>query len=321
MVRRADLSGQVALVTGASRGLGLLIARELAGRGARLVICARNGEELRATQERLRAEGAEVLAVECDLADRSEAERLVDRAASHFGRLDIVVNNAGIMQVGPLPAVSADDFEAAVQIMLMGPVHVTLRALPHLRAAPVGRIVNITSIGGKIAVPHMLPYGCGKFGLVGFSEGLRAELAGEGIRVTTVVPGLMRTGSHLRALFAGQAAKEYSWFAAAASAPLLSMDAQRAARRVVDAAVAGRGSLTLTLPAVVATRLAGLAPGLDRSLGRGGRAAAAGRAGPAGAGRAGHLVAAESPSRARSAMTTLGRRAAERFQPTVGSRR
>ncbi len=321
MARRADLSGQVALVTGASRGLGLLIARELAARGARLVICARHGEELRAAQEELRASGAEVLAVECDLANRSEAEGLVDRAASHFGRLDMVVNNAGIIQVGPLAAMGADDFDTAVQVMVMGPVHVTLRALPHLRAAPAGRIVNITSIGGKVAVPHLVPYGCAKFALVGFSEGLRAELAGEGIRVTTVVPGLMRTGSHLRALFAGQAAKEYSWFAAAASAPLLSMDARRAAQRIVDAAVVGRGHLTLTLPAMVGVRIAALAPGLT------GRVAgmvaqllpsAPGRPVP---GRAGHLVAAESPSRTRAALTALGRRAAERLQPAVTSQR
>ena len=199
MARRADLSGQVALVTGASRGLGLLIARELAARGARLVICARHGEELRAAQEELRASGAEVLAVECDLANRSEAEGLVDRAASQFGRLTWWSTTPD-HQVGPLAAMGADDFDPAIQVMVMGPVHVTFCALPHLRAAPAGRIVNITSIG-KVAVPHWCrtaaPVRSG-----GFLGGLRAELAGEG------------SGHHggagadadarLRALFAGR---------------------------------------------------------------------------------------------------------------------
>lgn len=100
-----------------------------------------------------------------------------------------------------------------------------------MRARRRGRIVNITSIGGKVGMPHLLPYTCAKFATVGLSEGLRAELGREGIRVTTIVPGLMRTGSHLKAMFRGQHEQEFTWFSLGASLPLVSMGAERAARQ------------------------------------------------------------------------------------------
>ncbi|QSB16981.1 SDR family oxidoreductase [Natronosporangium hydrolyticum] len=311
----ADLTGQVALVTGGSRGLGFLLARELARMGCRLVICARNDEELATAARSLAADGAEVVAVPVDLASPEAAELLVARATDRFGRLDILVNNAGVMRVGPVHDMTPGDFSEAVKLMLLAPANLTLAALPQLRAAPAGRIVNITSIGGKVAAPHLLPYCAAKFGMVGFSEGLRAELAGDQISVTTVVPGLMRTGSHQRAEFTGQAIKEYTWFALLASAPLLAMDAERAARRIVAAAARGRREITLTPVAAVATRVAGAAPAAtawllevtQRLLPR-----SADTASPA---RPGGELAAESPSRIRSALTRLGERAAERLQP------
>jgi short-subunit dehydrogenase len=316
--RRADLSGQVALVTGASRGLGLLIARELADRGCRVVICARNGEQLSGAASDLAGRGAEVLAVPCDLADRAQVTGLVTRAVERFGRLDVLVNNAGVMQVGPVLQTSAEDYLAAVQVMQLAPVYLTLEALPYLRSSGHGRIVNITSIGGKVAVPHLLPYVTAKFGAVGFSQGLHAELARHGIRVTTVVPGLMRTGSHLRAGFYDRSGREFAWFATLASAPLVSMDAERAARRIVDAAAAGRAELTLTPLAVLASRVAQLAPGLTaRALGLVARALPAGTDGGVPS-RTGERVAAEAPSRLRDVATVWGRRAAQRFQPAAG---
>jgi short-subunit dehydrogenase len=136
-----------------------------------------------------------------------------------------------------------------------------------MRARKRGRIVNVSSIGGLIGVPHLLPYAASKFALTGLSEGLHAELAREGIVVTTVCPGLMRTGSPRHAWFKGDHAAEYRWFAAADSLPLLSMSAERAAARIFDALSAGEAFVILGLPAKLAARVHGIAPGLvDRAL-------------------------------------------------------
>ncbi|MGW0229422.1 SDR family NAD(P)-dependent oxidoreductase [Actinopolymorpha singaporensis] len=306
---------RTALVTGASRGLGLLVARELARRGYSLVLCARTAEDLYAARDDLTARGADVLAVPCDVRNAQEVEHLVARAIGYRGGLDVVVNVAGIIQVGPLESVTLDEFRDALDTMCLGPVQVTLAALPHLRERRSGRIINVTSIGGKVAVPHILPYSVAKFGAVGFSEGLRAELAGSGISVTTVVPGLMRTGSHVRASFAGQSTKEYGWFSAAASAPLLSMDAERAARRIVAAGLAGRAEVTLTPAAILGARLAGLMPGTTSRLLGLVRPLLPGP--PADAGQAvaepGYRAQARTESRVLRALTTMGRAAAQRF--------
>jgi short-subunit dehydrogenase len=264
--RQAGLHGQVAVVTGASRGLGLLLARELAGQGCRLAICARDGQELRRAQEDLEGRGAEALAVRCDVADRAQVDRLVEQTTERYGRVDVLVNNAGIIQVGPIHTVTVEDFEDALGVMFWGVVYPTLAVLPHMLAQRSGRIVNITSVGGKISAPHLLAYNCAKFAAVGFSEGLRAELAGEGIQVTTVVPGLMRTGSPLNAFFKGQREREYAWFSLGDSLPLMSMDAERAARRIVRAARRGQSELILTVPANLGTRVHGLLPGTVTTL-------------------------------------------------------
>ncbi|MEV4443570.1 SDR family oxidoreductase, partial [Streptomyces sp. NPDC049577] len=235
--RRHDrLYGQAALVTGSSRGLGMLIAGELARRGCGVMLCARDGDELERAERSLREEGARVRSMVADLTDPQAAERLVAGTTQAFGGLDVLVNNAGVIQVGPLEAMTEDDFRAAMEIMYFAPLRLTLAALEGMRGNGGGRIVNITSIGGRIAAPHLLPYDAAKFAAVGLSEGLRAELAGKGVSVTTVLPGLMRTGSHAAARFSGQAGREYAWFAIAAGMPLLSMDARRAARAIVRAA-------------------------------------------------------------------------------------
>jgi NAD(P)-dependent dehydrogenase (short-subunit alcohol dehydrogenase family) len=259
--QRARLRGQVAAVTGGSRGLGLLLARELGRAGSRVAICARDADELERACRYLRPIG-EVLAVPCDVADRTQAEGFVATVSRHFGRVDVLVNNAGIIDVGPLAAMGVDDFRRAMEVIFWGTVHTTLAVLPQMRARRAGRIVNVTSIGGKIAVPHMLPYGCAKFATVGFSEGLRAELAPDGVRVVTIVPGLMRTGSFQRARFTGRVAEEYRWFSLGAALPVISMDAERAARQIVRAAARGDAERILSLPAQIAARIHGLFPGL-----------------------------------------------------------
>jgi short-subunit dehydrogenase len=155
-----------------------------------------------------------------------------------------------------------DDFVQAMATHFWGPLHAIFAVLPDMRRRREGRIVNITSIGGKISVPHLLPYSASKFALVGLSEGLRAELAKDGIVVTTVSPGLMRTGSPRHAMFKGQHRAEYAWFNLSDSLPGASMDAERAARQVIAAMRRGDAEVILSLPAKLAATVHGVMPGV-----------------------------------------------------------
>ena len=223
------------------------MAREFAREGAQLALLARDAEELRrAAADLLRFE-TKVSTWICDVKDSPQVERTISSIAHRYERIDVVVNNAGIMLVAPLELLSEADFDEAMQVHFWAPYHVTMAALPHLKRNRQSRIVNISSIGGRVAVPHMAAYCASKFALAGLSDALRTELAGKGIRVTTVSPGLMRTGSHINASFKGDHAKEFAWFSLAAGMPLGSMCAQRAARQIVAAARQGRPELTITL--------------------------------------------------------------------------
>jgi short-subunit dehydrogenase len=256
------LAGQVAIVTGGSKGLGLLVAREFARLGAAVTICSRHDDELVEARQWLAEQGVEVETAVCDVGKKDEAESLIRGVEERAGRIDFLVNNAGVIQVGPLDALALEDFEQAIDIMFWGTVVPSLAVLPGMKARRSGRIINITSLGGKVSVPHLLPYSTAKFAGVGFSEGLRAELAGSGVGVVTVVPGLIRTGSFVNALFKGNQQKEFSWFSILSSLPLLSIDAEKAATRVVKAALRNEPELILSLPANAAVRTAGMAPGL-----------------------------------------------------------
>jgi NAD(P)-dependent dehydrogenase (short-subunit alcohol dehydrogenase family) len=267
----SDDAAPLALVLGASRGLGLLLARELLGRGHRVVVAARDERELAAAVEQLEAEG-EVHARTVDVGDADAVGALVGDVESELGPIEVLLTVAGIIQVGPARAMALGDFEDAIATMTWGPIHAALSVLPHMQRRGHGRIGTVTSIGGMVSPPHLLPYATAKFGAVGFSDGLAAALSGSGVTATTVVPGLMRTGSHQRATFAGDAPAEYAWFAPAASLPLLSVDAERAARRIVDGVLAGKPIVVLTPLAWVGIRVRGLAPGTTtRVLGLVGR--------------------------------------------------
>lgn len=305
--RWPGMEGRVALVSGGSRGLGLLLARELARRGARVVICARDADELDRAREDLERRGAEVLARPCNVAHPLQARELVRAVEERFGRLDVLINNAGVVQVGPVETMTIDDFQTAMAVHYWGPLHLILAALPGMRRRRSGRIVNIASIGGKVSVPHLLPYNASKFALVGLSEGLRAELAGTGVLVTTVCPGLMRTGSPVNALFKGRHRLEYAWFSVSDALPGLSMDADRAARRIVEACCRGKAEVILTPGARLAAAVQGLAPGWTAGLLSLVNRLLPGADGTGGAARAGW----ESESAlTRSFVTRLNRRAA-----------
>lgn len=250
--RSFSFHGRTVVITGGSRGLGLVLAREFARDGARLALLARDENELARAKEELAQRGATVLTVPCDLRDREQVNSAIQRIVDEMGRIDVLVNNAGVIQVGPFAQMSEKDFEDAMAIHFWGPLFVTWAVLPHMRRAGGGRVVNITSIGGKIAFPHLLPYTASKFALVGLSDGLRAELRRENILVTTVCPGAMRTGSPRNALFKGQHRKEYAWFVLADSLPLFSISAERAARKIVSACRGGHAQLVLGFPAKAA---------------------------------------------------------------------
>jgi NAD(P)-dependent dehydrogenase (short-subunit alcohol dehydrogenase family) len=260
--RPYHFAGRSVLITGGSRGLGLVLARELAREGARLTIVARDADELAAAAEELRACGVDVLAIPCDVTDAEQVDGAVEAAVAHHGGLDVLVNNAGAIQVGPAENMSVEDLRASLDVHLWAAVHTIRASITHLSRQRDGRIVNIASVGGKIAVPHLLPYSVGKFALVGLSEGLRHELRRYGIRVTTVCPGLMRTGSHLRAEMKGQHAKEYGWFGLMASSPLTSIDARRAARQIVEACRRGDAELIITTQARLAVMASAVCPNL-----------------------------------------------------------
>ena len=164
----------------------------------------------------------------------------MERTERELGPIEVLVCVAGIIQVGPLAALDRSHFTSSMDVMLWGPINTALAVVPRMRERGRGHIGVITSLGGLISAPHLLPYSTAKFGAVGFTRGLRSELSGTGVSVTTVAPGLMRTGSHLRAKFVGNQGREYAWFGTAASLPLLSMDAERAAARIVRGILRGR---------------------------------------------------------------------------------
>jgi NAD(P)-dependent dehydrogenase (short-subunit alcohol dehydrogenase family) len=258
--KRVD--GQVVFITGGSRGLGLALAIEYARRGANVAICGRDGGTLEQAAERVRAWGAEVFSVQCDLRDPAAVRNALAQTYSRFGRIDILVNNAGTIAVGPMEAMTREDFEDSLRTHFWAMYDTVESVLPLFERQGSGRIVNVTSIGGKVSVPHLLSYCVGKFAAVGYSEGLRAALRRKNVVVTTVVPGLMRTGSPRNAWFKGQHRKEYAWFALSDALPMFSVSASSAARTIVSGSLRGDPEVVLSLQAKLLVILEGVAPSL-----------------------------------------------------------
>lgn len=259
-----DFRGKSVVITGGSRGLGLVLARQLADAGAKIALIARDEGELARAADDLRRTrpSTDVLTLPADIRRRFDVERAVARVVERHGSVDVVINNAGIIKVGPIDHMALADYDDAMNTHFWGPLYMTLAALPHMRRQGGGRIVNISSIGGKLSVPHLVPYSASKFALVGLSDGMRAELARERIVVTTVCPGLMRTGSPVNAMFTGRRPQEYAWFAISGSLPLASIAARRAARQIVKACRRGDAELVITVQAKLAVLARALAPGL-----------------------------------------------------------
>jgi short-subunit dehydrogenase len=238
------------------------MARALATEGAQLVLLARNLDELRSAEVDLASRGAQVVTIRCDVRQHDQVESALRTALHQFGQIDVLINNAGVIQVGPLEHMTCADFDDAMAVHFFGPLFTILAVLPHMRQRGEGRIVNIASIGGRIGVPHLAPYCASKSALVGLSDSLRAELRRDGIYVTTVLPGLMRTGSPPNAQFKGRHKQEYAWFAISDALPVLSMKAERAAAQIIEACRRGAARLTIGLHTKVAIAGHELLPGL-----------------------------------------------------------
>jgi NAD(P)-dependent dehydrogenase (short-subunit alcohol dehydrogenase family) len=265
------VAGQVVIITGASSGLGLALAHRFGHAGLKLVLAARSRDDLDLARKELLDVGSvanedDILLVACDVSDKHQVSGLIAAALESFGALDILINNAGIIEVGPAEDQTVEVFERAMAIDFFGALYATYAALPCMLRRREGAIVNISSIGGKIAVPHLLPYVSAKFALTGFSEGLHAELRHKGIRVTTVCPGLMRTGGEAHAQFAGQVDKEKVWFQTAARTPLISANVHHAASLVFNAVNAGRAEITITPQAWLAALFVGCAPEATQAI-------------------------------------------------------
>ena len=250
-----------AVICGGSRGLGRSIAHALAEAGYGVAICARSKDEVEQVRSELERLGVRVLAEVCDLRDEEQASRFIARTEEALGPIDVLVANAATISVGPIETRSSADFDEAMRGAFYSALHPVLAVMPRMRDRKRGTIAIVTSIGGLVGVPHLAPYSAAKFATVGLAESLGAELRKDGIHVLTIVPGLMRTGAHVRATFKGDAAREYSWFAASAIAPFLSIDADVAAKRIVRAIERKKSRLVFTIPARIAARLHDLVPG------------------------------------------------------------
>ena len=201
------LNGTVALVTGASSGIGAATARALAAEGAAVAVVGRRRDRLDEVAGSITADGGSALAVQADLTDATQAAGAVQRVVAELGRLDTVVNNAGLMLTGPVVDAPADEWERMLAINVNALLEVTRAALPHLREAAqdsprrVADLVNISSTAGRVARPGTAVYNLTKFGVNGFTEALRQEVMRERVRVSVVEPGTVDTelGSHIRA--------------------------------------------------------------------------------------------------------------------------
>ena len=185
------LKGKTAVVTGASSGIGEATARTLAARGASVVLAARDLEKLEGLAREILASGGRVVAVKADVADRGSVEALVARAVAEFGSLDILVNNAGLGLSGRVAEVRAEDLRYVYEVNVIGPLNCIQVGLPHMRRG--GRIINVSSVVGKRAIPKVGGYCSSKFALNALSDSLRVEVAERGITVTSVYPGTTRT--------------------------------------------------------------------------------------------------------------------------------
>jgi NADP-dependent 3-hydroxy acid dehydrogenase YdfG len=216
MASERDLDGAVALVTGASSGIGEATARMLAGRGAAVAMAARRTDRLEALGGEIADAGGTALPIEADVSEREQAEATVARAVEELGRLDVLVNNAGVMLLGPMLEAPVEEWEQMIEVNLLGLMYTAKAAIPHLLEAAEGErgvadMVNISSVAGRVARRGSGVYNATKFGVGAFSESLRQEVTRRHVRISLVEPGAVATElqSHNRAEVRGEIEKRF----------------------------------------------------------------------------------------------------------------
>jgi clavulanate-9-aldehyde reducatase len=188
-----DLTGRVAAVTGATSGIGEATALALAGAGAAVAVAGRRADRLEALAQRIEDDGGRALPVPTDVSDEAQARALIERTVSELGGLSILVNNAGVMLLGPVQDADLDEWRRMVNVNVFGVLYCTHAALPVMREAGGGDIVNVSSTAGRQAHLGSAVYNLTKFGVNGFTEGLRQEALHVGVRVSVVEPGMVET--------------------------------------------------------------------------------------------------------------------------------
>ena len=256
---RYTFENKVVVITGGSRGLGLVLARELASRGASLGLMARDALELARARRSIDSDSL-VQLLPADVTDPAQVEQAFSTMIRRFGRIDIVINNAGQILSAPFEDTTREDFEAMLDVHFWGTLNVSRAALPHLARHREGRIINICSIGGRVPIPHLSAYCASKFAQAGLSAVMAEELRAKGIYITTVLPGLVRTGSHLQAWFKGDRAAEFALFSLVGGSPGTSMSAERAARLILSAAARGRADAVIPFSYRQLAKLSACAP-------------------------------------------------------------
>jgi NADP-dependent 3-hydroxy acid dehydrogenase YdfG len=193
------LSGRVALVTGASSGIGEATALALARQGAKVAVAARRFERLQALADTIAQDGGEALPIRADIGREDEVRSMIEQVGARLGRLDVLVNSAGVMLLAPVLEATTDEWRKMIDLNLLGLMYVTKAALPIMRQGGRGHVVNVASLAGRIANPGAAGYAATKFGVVAFSESLRREVYKDNIRVTVVEPGVVATelGEHI----------------------------------------------------------------------------------------------------------------------------
>jgi short-subunit dehydrogenase len=257
-----------AIITGASTGIGKALAIELAKKyKARLILNARRSELLETTVKEVTEAGGQALAIAGDIADKSTAEKLVDAALANYGKIDLLVNNAGLARSGTIEELTPDDWHHVFNINFFGALYCTYAVLAHFSANSAGKIVNISSIAGKVSFPGSVCYAASKFAMTGMSEGMAAELAPKGIDVITVCPGWVRTEFFSNNKISDRKnptliaeGKNLSGFV---MKHLLSISAKDTALAIIQACnKGGPRELILTGPGKIVERLQGICPEL-----------------------------------------------------------